>query len=289
MTSRTRRGIVVLVIVQALAAACGDGDFVAPPTGPGTGPSTPPPPNAEFVRGMVFDTVSRPLGGTRVEVVDGPQAGSSAIASASGEFSLTGTFDDTTRFRATKDGYVTATGTLLPACATCNPGRWINFILELVIPSINMAGRYTLTFMADPACPTLPDEARMRTYSATITPSAVRPTTAFDVDLSGSEFLEGYKAFGIGVAGDYVALWLGDFHGQPGVVERLTPDTYVALEGLAAITVGSDVPTISIPLDGTAAYCKQASAMGSFYACSASGSDHIRCTSLNHRLILTRQ
>ena len=49
------------------------------------------------------------LGGAVVEVVDGPQAGLSTISNAAGQFSLSGRFDDDTRFRAAKAGHVAET------------------------------------------------------------------------------------------------------------------------------------------------------------------------------------
>jgi hypothetical protein len=63
------------------------------------------------VNGWVFDSAFRPLAAASVEVLDGPQAGTSATANAEGHLSLTGTFDDTTRFRATTEGHVAATQT----------------------------------------------------------------------------------------------------------------------------------------------------------------------------------
>ena len=42
----------------------------------------------------MVDTADRPLAGAIVDVVDGPQAGTSATSDTKGEFSLTGAFDD---------------------------------------------------------------------------------------------------------------------------------------------------------------------------------------------------
>lgn len=80
------------------------------------------------------DTAYRPLAGARVEVLDGPQANTSTLTDGAGEFSLRGIFDETTRFRAEKDGHESATGTLW-FCAACNPQRRMNFILGVLAPS----------------------------------------------------------------------------------------------------------------------------------------------------------
>lgn len=60
----------------------------------------------------------------------------STTADAEGQLSLTGTSDDRTQFRATKEDH------------------------------------YTLTFVADSTCTDLPNELRTRTYAATITPES---------------------------------------------------------------------------------------------------------------------
>ena len=108
----------------------------------------------------MFDSAFRPVAGASVEVLDGPQAGTSATADAMGSFSLTGTFDDTTRFRAAREGYAAATGTLAPkTCASCN-SRPIYFYLAVLAPAVDIAGDYALTFIADAARTALPNALR---------------------------------------------------------------------------------------------------------------------------------
>src|SRR5262249_11938595 len=154
------------------------------------------------------DTAFRPLPGATVEVLDGPQTGMSTIVDAEGSFSLSGTFDDATRFRAAKEGHLTTTQV---SRTVPNAGRYLDFHLEVSAPPVNMAGDYTLTFIADSACVGLPDDMRTRTYAATITPS--HPTniptanTNFQVSLSGASFLPSHDSFPIGVAGDFVMFW----------------------------------------------------------------------------------
>ena len=294
MTNRTRAGVVLLVIAQLPGVtACGDDEFV-PPTGPGAGPAAPaqpvPPNNRTSISGNVSDTAFRPLAGARIEVVDGPQAGLATVADASGSFTLVGDLDGNTQLRASKDGHVAVTTTPAASCPPCNPPRYISFSLELVAPSVNIGGNYSLTFTADPACTAIPSELRTRAYAATVTPTSYRPETSFEVTLANGTFLEHYKSLWIGVAGNYVASWLGDAHGQPGVVERVAPNAYLAIEGSASGSAAADASTISMTLAGFIEYREQGSEMGTDYACrNVPVGPVARCSSNNHQVLLTRR
>jgi hypothetical protein len=229
----------------------------------------------------------RPLAGARVEVVDGPQAGLSTTADSRGEFSLTGAFDEATRFRATKEGHVTATRTLQPFCVPCHPNWWINFSLEVLAPPVNMAGDYTMTFVADSGCTALPNELRVRTYAATIPlASNSLPANAYvGVTVTGATFYKNWNVLGLGVAGDYVGFWLET------LVELLAPNTFLSFGGLAAASIGtSAMSTIVLPFDGEIDYCVTKSATGRYEDCyQGQAAAHAQCTSKNHRLILTRR
>jgi hypothetical protein len=282
-----------LQIVVALALACGlagcSRSRSAAPTGPSPGPGVPQP-NQMQMAGTVSDSAFRPLGGATVEVVDGPQAGKTTIADARGEFSLSGTFDDATRFRATKEGHVAATGTLQPHCAPCNPNRWIHFYLPPVVPSAQIAGHYTLTLTADAACAAFP--SAVRTYEATLAPVTTShhpANTFYEGTVSGAALLQGYNSFSIGVAGDYFAGGFGDLHGDQGLVEQVAPTTYFAVGGGVAgsVTGGS---TISASLDGFIDACELQSSMGTRYNCTPGPvATRAQCTSRNHRFTLTRR
>jgi len=278
-------GIALLVFVQGAAlAACGDRRLAGSPMTSPSPPAAPPPtaPPRNDVAGWVLDTADRPVAGARVEVVDGPQAGTSAMSDATGQFSLAGT-----TFRATKEGYVSVT----QASQTSAPGGrpWIIFHLEGLAPPVNIAGDYTLTFIADSACTELPNELQTRTYAATVTPAASRPNTSFDVTVTGAPLLGDYTIFMIGVFGDYLAFNL-DWEG-PVLVEQVAPNTYLAFQGAAEASVAtSGLSTISASFDGTIEYCVLTSEMGRFYSCSPGQAvTYARCASKNHRLILTRR
>ena len=281
---KVRRLAWSLLIAAVFMGGCGEG---GPPFGP---PPPPPGPGVVRLSGSVYDSAFRPLGGVKVEALDGASAGISTTTSGSGDFALSGTFDESVTFRASKDGYVAATSMLKR-----NPtgGLWLSFTLTVVAAPVAIAGDYTLTLVADSACAgSLPEGARERSYPATISPSAypgAPPQTQFNVTLTGASFLAGYGSFYIGVAGDYVAIFVGD-HG-PLVVEQLAPNTYLALDGWTAVSVeGPSVSTISAPFKGSFEYCDLKSAMGSFYDCPAAQViSKARCDSSNHRLVLTRR
>src|SRR5678815_3248865 len=132
---------------------------------------------------------------------------------------------------------------------------------------VNLAGDYTLTLVADGACAQLPDEARTRTYAATVTqePNSIyRPdNTAFSVALSGSEFVDSRRGFSIGVAGNDVGIWVSD----PRIVERLGANTYLAIEGEARATASAPVSTIQAAFAGAIEYCESSATLVPYYSC----------------------
>jgi len=237
-----------------------------------------------LMRGTVSDTAFRYISGARVEVLDGPQAGMSTTSGADGGFSLTGIFDGATRFRATKEGYVDATRTLQPFCAPCNPNWWINFSLEVPAAPVSMAGDYTLTFVADSTCDALPNELRTRTYNVTIPPASnAGPANAY-FSLMVNAALDGWNFVGMGVAGDYVGIWLET------LVEQIAPNTFLSFGGLAAATVGTAAQsTIAFPFDGSIDYWVTKSDVGPSEDPHKGSATHARCSSKNHQLILTRR
>jgi hypothetical protein len=286
---RQRLLIVVALLLAHGMAGCG-GSKSAAPSAPSPAPVAVPLPNQAQMAGTVSDSAFRPLAGARVEVVDGQQAGTWTLSDGRGEFRLSGTFDDTTRFQATKEGHAAVTRTLQPHCAPCNPNRWIHFYLPPLAPSANIAGDYTLTVTADSACAAFPNP--VRTYAATLVPSpssSHQANTLYNGTVSGAAFLQGYNGFVVGVAGDDIAGWFGDGHGDPGLVEQVAPTAYFALGGGVVGSVTND-STIAASFDGFLDSCELQSPMGARYSCTP-GPTAIRaqCNSRNHRLTLTRR
>jgi hypothetical protein len=248
-----------------------------------------------MISGVVYDSGLRPIAGARVELLNGPQAGMSTTADATGGFSLMGTVDDTTQFRASKEGHVTATATILPYCDRCNPRRWVFFYLEVLDPPVAVAGDYTLTFIADSACTNLPDQLRTRRYAATVARANLNwpgypadSDTSFKVTPTGSDFPDGLNGFYLNVAGNYINVSLGD-HTDPGVTERVADDTFYAFGGWAVISVSTPVSTISTTFQGWIDYCVNPH-MGQRYDCTPAPPVALaRCQSTRHQLILTRR
>jgi len=283
-------GVVLLVLAGGMAAC--DSSRPSMPMAPTPVPQPVQQSTTVFVNGYVYDSAIRILAGAVVEVLDGPQAGLLATADATGKFTLAGTFDDSTRFRASKDGHVDSTGTLTPRCATCSGARFIYLVLGLLAPPVEIAGEYSLTFVADSTCAGIPGELRTRSYNATITPASnshYPPNTSFQVTVSGARFLKGYESFPIGIAGDLVAFELrGD---GPYLVEEVAPNTYIGFDGRAEASVEtSRASTISASFQGWVDYCALNSPMGQYYECRPGlAAARVECESKSHQLILTRR
>jgi hypothetical protein len=109
-------------------ATCGGNGRTFPTAA--TSPSPAIPSSAPYMRGTVSDTAFRSLAGVTIEILNGPSAGLTATSDSAGQWGFPGVFDDSTQFRATKDGYKPAIKPLGPFCAACNPNRWVNFVLN---------------------------------------------------------------------------------------------------------------------------------------------------------------
>jgi len=241
--------------------------------------------------GAVVDPVNRPLASARVEVIDGPRAGTVATTDLDGRFSMTGTFTGDTGLLATKDGYEPESRRVPPP-GVRPPGNteaWeVYFHLEPLGPVADVAGAYALTLTADRAC-TLPAEARTRTYTATVV--ATGRQSAFLGMLNGATFLSTapwcpagqacpYNRFGIGVVGDIAAVSIGH-------VEKLADTTYLAITGWAGGSVRSN--GISAPLSGSFLYCPSEPYLidQGAWACRDAGA--VECDSGQHQLTLARR
>src|SRR4029453_9922492 len=186
---------VLLFAVAPVLTGCGSS---RPLVGPSSVPPAPAPLSVAQVTGYVSDTAFRALAGVRVAVLDGPQAGVAATSDAAGRFSLSGEFDDATRFHASRDDLPGATLTLTQRCPTCAGPRFLYFRLAFFYPPTNVAGDFALTFTADVSCTSLPAEARERTYAVTIaaTPDPLVPAgTLFRVVIGGAPALAGHDGF----------------------------------------------------------------------------------------------
>jgi len=261
--------VAILLLFTSAVSGAGCGSESATAALP-TSPSTVAPPTTVVpapvvtlpasLSGMVYDTANRTIAGATITVVDGAQAGLTTKSNASGQYWLTGTFEEGTRFRASREGYVDGESRLGPSCAPCNPHLWVSIYLALPIPPVNIAGDYTMTVDALAACTSLPADMRSRSYTATIVPEAVQRTAAntyFRVEMGGAPLMPDavWAGLWIAVAGSDLELEMGDLHGQPGLIEQLGNDGYFSAGAWGRTTVASPATTFTSPFEGEIVYC----------------------------------
>ncbi|HXW05661.1 MAG TPA: carboxypeptidase-like regulatory domain-containing protein [Vicinamibacterales bacterium] len=237
--------------------------------------------------GTVSDPAWRALAGATIEVVGGPQAGLTTTTDAQGDFQITGAFDETSRFRATKDGHASAERPLPARCEPCNPNWWLHFYLEALAPRRSIAGDYTLTIVTNSACGGLPDDVRARSYEGTVAPYADSTNSRFQVTVEGPRIVQDFNRFVIGVAGEYLAADFGDWgHGGAGLVEQVAANTYVTVSG--SFTGSTAEPTISGAFYGIVERCQLQTDWSGLSSCAAGGPlVHEKCGPLPHQLMLT--
>ena len=122
-----------------------------------------------------------------------------------------------------------------------------------------------------------------RTFTATIpvTSSALSADAFFRV--GGAIFFETWNAISIGVAGNYVALWLET------LVEQIAPNTFFAFAGQAAAVFDiSNTSTIVLPFDGVIEHCVTTAEHGRDQDCHQDRAFARRCEA-SHQLRLTRR
>lgn len=283
-----------------LLQGCGNAGSPVPPTAPAvtSAPADAPAPLEFSLSGAVIDTAYRPLGGARVEVKDGPRIGTVATTDETGRFSMPGTFTSAITVTASKEGYLSETRVLPPASPPGfgpppSEGRRFEsyFHLEPLGSFPSVAGTYSLTLTADRVCTNLPDDARTRTYTATIVPVAPGARTAFRVTLNDARFFSTYNRALIATAGNFAGFSVcisdpSQSYCTPGIVEQTGETTYLAIEGAAEGTFEESGMTARFA--GYFQYCPvERPLIGNQYECPASAV--VQCDAENHRLTLVRR
>lgn len=282
---------IVIVLVHGLtSAACSRdgrtpaGTAIVSPTAPTV---TPTPSSAVVMKGTVSDTAFRSLAGATIEIVNGPSAGRMTVSDSKGYWGFTGAFDDSTQFRASKEGFQTDIKPLGPFCAACNPNRWVNFSLQAQATAANITGSYTMTITADRACAS--EQMLGRTFDVRIpslTDSSSGSSTGnayFNISPTGATFAPGWGTFEGGVSGNYVGFWFET------LVEEQEPGHYLLIAMSAGGVVDTEHPdTIRARGDGRIAYCTVDPTSDGVYGCfSGKPLSYIKCDSTQHSLILT--
>jgi hypothetical protein len=257
------RLLAALIIVTC--AGCGEGkspvqSTPVPPTP--VAPTPVPPGSFQFsLYGLVFDMADRPLAYVRIDVVDGPGAGTFATTDDSGRYEFPGTFSgfssDTMTIKATKDGYAPSLMRYQPKIS----GREAlsAFMLDLSTPSVNITGDYTITFTVDPSCSGFPDAIRTRTYAVAMTPMPGN-SNRYQALLGGATSFPfaSHDRFGVGVVGTFAHFDFGypwGYGDYTSIIEQVAPPIggYVYIDGSADLSVGG--LTISGSFQGDFSYC----------------------------------
>jgi hypothetical protein len=269
-------------LLTVSVAAC-EGSVAAPSKLLNPSPARP----TTFIAMVVEDSAFRGLPGVTVEIVDGPQAGTSGVSDVNGRIRFEGTSKGAVNVRASKDGYEVSTKTLTWTAV----GQFrIDFLsLELLGPSLTLEpGDYTMTVTADSSCTAIPESLRTRVYAARVAPFADHPRTHLSVSVGGAS-LVGF-GFALGIAGNDVGFTIDG----PAFFETLPGFTYVEIAGGApndehATSTGS---TVSIPFYATFEYCQLKSERGRFNNCFTTPADqkiaYGHCSSPSARMVLSR-
>lgn len=186
--------------------------------------------------GTVTDA-SLPVPGARVEVTAGIGQGLLALTNSVG-YRLYGVSGDI-EVRVTREGYQEQRKNL-----QVTTHQKLDFDLALSRPRDEVAGTYTLTVTAAAECRSeLPEEARIRTYTAVVEQDGPRLT----VSLEGSTFATGYgrtfNSFHGTVEPNRVTFLLNGYYAHdfylylPDVVEQLAAPTLFSVSGSVVTTV----------------------------------------------------
>lgn len=277
-----------IAVVALFAGACtGTSQQSTVPTVPTA--VQPAPRVVTLIRATVADTAFRGLAGVRVEIVNGPNAGTFAISDPDGSLSFVGTFAGALTFQATKDEYLAATQILdvQGLCASCDAR--IKFAMEALGTIARLEpGDYSLTLIADDACARLPAELRTRTYAATITRSSVY-SAAYDVRVPGMLYEHGW--FAIGISGNFLAT---EDDSYPTLFEPLPQLTYLGIDFLIRnVFETSRESVISVRFPGVFEYCALKADPIDIRFCEFVPAEnlvaHERCYAEHHQMILVRR
>jgi Carboxypeptidase regulatory-like domain len=260
------RQVLIIGAVGSLLAACGW------PFGP-TGAET-------RVRGWVLDTLSRPVPGARIDILDGPLAGRSTNADGRGAFQLDGNVNGAVSLRASRDGFEAKTIAIVWQPPDSRE-QTITFFMKTLEPALSITpGSYTLTVTSDlstatayngVACAGFPADLLSRTYQASISVWSP-PPDAYDflVDFASPTMTKPpgvtcrgrttpvvRGCFAFSVAGSFVGFEIQNSWGWDWI-EELPGFRYLMIEGTAPTSEPATATetSITIPFSGTFDYCQ---------------------------------
>ena len=271
---------VILSLTVIAFAACNES-----PLAPSSAIRTPGAVSPGFeIVGSVRDTSSWPCVGCRVEMLDGPSAGTSTVTDSTGRFwfYVNAAFSPPLTLRAIKDGYRPATRVVESVSSSQSlPRAVVTFELESVLPDRRLSGTHLLSFTAHTSCTQLPDEVRQRTYRVSFTQTSSQPNFYRATPVGGT-FLS--FALWAAVAGNFVGLDTDSDWGPNGILEELTPTTSLQIWGWGG-AVAAD-RSIAVPFWADISYCPVGidKLPNGVWQCPVTP---VRCRSEEHQLTLT--
>ena len=269
----TRSSSIFLTIVLA---ACG-GPTEPSDTTPTPTPTATPAPAVTFsVSGWVFDSVSRPLAGARVEVLTGTRAGTVLVTDGQGQFAFDQPLDLYVQVRASLTGYIDHVRVVGTAAGVTPNTHRMAFSLSSTKASVDLKGHHRITFTADADCTDLPPVARVRSYLADVFSAVDLYGAKFGVD-TRTNYL--FSTLYFSQFEDYAVFHLSD----PPVWELLPDNAYVVIYGEAKGNVDHGGGTL--PMWGFFSYCPRMK-MGEPLTCEV---PEPSCQSSRHQMTIARQ
>ena len=231
------------------AAACSNsgGPTPIPPSAPTpiepSAPSPPPVPSLQpdtlvvktfKVSGSTWDTHYNWLPDVRVDVIDGPMAGTIVHTGATGGFAFDQLFTEEATLRFWLPGYQTTTVRIpRPTNANVSGGPRAHIIVELPTsdPSPDISGAYTFTVSSGPSCDG-PEDLRTRWYDVTL--SQHTNAHSFRMNFADPNVKDVWKpTIEIRLKGSGMYMVVGDY--MSGLIEDL-PSSWITFFGTATAT-----------------------------------------------------
>ncbi|MGE5833010.1 MAG: carboxypeptidase-like regulatory domain-containing protein [Acidobacteriota bacterium] len=264
-----------MLVLLAIVTSVGCSSSTTPRPTPTPTPTPTPSPAVFTVTGSVSDAVYRPVANVRIQVVSGPQQGTVTISDEAGKFAIEPKLSAASQIRASKQGYVDSIQFVVGTGQTVD----LKFFLASANAPLDWSGTYDVTLTADATCAELPELARRRTYTASVTMAGVSSRVVFSGARFGSSDGFDWNIMPFKQFEDYVDLYADD----PPIVELLPDNAYYMVYGGASGTVTREFAQLN--LSGGISYCPSLG-VGRFIPCDV---PLITCVSRGHQMTMTRR
>jgi len=146
--------------MSLMFTACGRSN-PAEPTAPNSDASAMP---GGRIEGVVLNSALQGVPGSRVDIVQGPGAGTSVVSEGNGAFALPGRFAEGAQItlRASREEYLDTSKTIVMPRGGAS--MWTELGMKSIAPPSDLTGRYLITLTAADECSAnLPETVRSRT------------------------------------------------------------------------------------------------------------------------------